>query len=61
MPLEPEQLPWKRSGEKSGLKGWVPDVKQFVLQESVRDSIAALFLQSDYYLDPTIFMSLIIP
>ncbi|MEM9089739.1 MAG: NACHT domain-containing protein [Cyanobacteria bacterium P01_F01_bin.53] len=43
--------------EEERLKGWVPDVKQFVHQASVRDSIAALFLQSDYYLDPKIFMA----
>ena len=43
--------------EEDRLKGWVPDVKQFVLQESVRDAIGALFLQSDYYLDPQVFIT----
>ena len=43
--------------EGDRLKGWVPDVKQFVHQESVRDAIAALFLQPDYYLDPQVFIT----
>ena len=43
--------------EEERLKGWVPDVKQFVHQDLVRDAISALFLQSDYYLDPKIFIT----
>ncbi|MEM1280454.1 MAG: HEAT repeat domain-containing protein [Cyanobacteria bacterium P01_H01_bin.152] len=43
--------------EEARLKGWVHDVKQFVNHASVRDAIAALFLQSDYYLDPQVFIT----
>ncbi|MEL7086584.1 MAG: NACHT domain-containing protein, partial [Cyanobacteria bacterium J06597_1] len=39
------------------LQSWVNDVRRFVKQESVRDAIAALFLQPDYHLDPKIFIT----
>ena len=43
--------------EGDQLKAWTPVVKKFVYQEAVRDSIADLFLQPDYYLDPKIFIT----
>jgi HEAT repeat protein len=43
--------------EEERIKGWIPDVKQFLYQEPVRDAIAGLFLQADYYLDPAVFMT----
>ncbi|MBW4461088.1 MAG: NACHT domain-containing protein [Nodosilinea sp. WJT8-NPBG4] len=41
--------------EGKRLKAWVHDVKQFINQSQVREAIAALFLQPDYYLDPILF------
>jgi predicted NACHT family NTPase len=51
--IEDELIRADIDGEK--LKAWVYDVRRFVNQDQVREAIASLFLQPDYYLDPKIF------
>uniref|UniRef100_UPI0031FDAB26 NACHT domain-containing protein n=1 Tax=Sphaerothrix gracilis TaxID=3151835 RepID=UPI0031FDAB26 len=53
--IEDELIRADIEGER--LQAWIYDVRRFVNQESVRDAIAALFLQPDYHLDPKIFIT----
>lgn len=38
--------------EEAELREWLGDVRQFIQHDNVRQAIASLFLQPDYYLDP---------